>query len=416
MIIDTVVQQHVQECAALRNVRSVLLRAPHVQLHRLRRLDERIAGHLDGIAVSGGAGLALLEAELADEPTPARVFALTVCALQDRQTELLERLMLLAAAMPEAERGFVSALGWVSSDALQGVVRSWLASHEPMHRGRGRAPWPTPAVDPGVVLTQSVQDADAGVRSRAWRVAGQLGRRDLAEEAHLALSRPAAWALTLWGMGQDGPVRRMLVAAPDGQACAPHCAQRLATMAAPVDWGREQVRSLAAQAEGSAPAKRRMVQIASWLGDVQVVPWLIQHMADDAWARLAGEAFSFIAGVDLVATGLERSPPGRIAAGPSDRPEDQDVAMDEDEGLPWPDAEKVARWWKSSGQRFDPGTRLFMGQSPSLAHCLSVLKTGGQRQRIAAAEWLCLLKPGTPLFNTAAPAWRQQRWLDAMGA
>jgi hypothetical protein len=44
------------------------------------------------------------------------------------------------------------------------------------------------------------------------------------------------------------------------------------------------------------------------------------------------------------------------------------------------------------------------------------LKTGFQRQRIAAAEYLTLLAPGTPLFNTAAPAWRQQRLLAKMSA
>jgi hypothetical protein len=37
-----------------------------------------------------------------------------------------------------------------------------------------------------------------------------------------------------------------------------------------------------------------------------------------------------------------------------------------------------------------------------------------QRQRILAAHYLCLLDPGTPLFNTSAPAWRQQRWLAKM--
>jgi hypothetical protein len=45
-----------------------------------------------------------------------------------------------------------------------------------------------------------------------------------------------------------------------------------------------------------------------------------------------------------------------------------------------------------------------------------LLKNGFQRQRMAAAIYLCLLKPGTPLFNCAAPAWRQQRLLEKMGA
>ena len=51
------------------------------------------------------------------------------------------------------------------------------------------------------------------------------------------------------------------------------------------------------------------------------------------------------------------------------------------------------------------------GELPTPAHCLQVLATGYQRQRLAAAEHLSLLTPGTPLFNVAAPAWRQQRLL-----
>jgi hypothetical protein len=62
------------------------------------------------------------------------------------------------------------------------------------------------------------------------------------------------------------------------------------------------------------------------------------------------------------------------------------------------------------------GQRFFMGEPPDAQNCRRVLRHGGQRQRIAAAEHLCLLEPGTRLFPTNAPAWQQQRWLDAMSA
>lgn len=39
----SVVQQHAEESAVLRNVRSVLVAAPHVKLRHLRRLDDRLA-------------------------------------------------------------------------------------------------------------------------------------------------------------------------------------------------------------------------------------------------------------------------------------------------------------------------------------------------------------------------------------
>ena len=89
--------------------------------------------------------------------------------------------------------------------------------------------------------------------------------------------------------------------------------------------------------------------------------------------------------------------------------------MDPDDGLPWPDATLCQRWWEANANRFTAGTRFFMGQQVSRAHCIDVLKNGYQRQRILAAHYLCLLTPGTPLFNTSAPAWRQERLLATLG-
>ncbi len=441
--VDEVEQQHAEESALLRQVRSVLLRAPHVQLHRLRRLDDRLAAHLDGVAVAGAHGLALLEAGL-ESPTPGVVFALTVCALQGRHAPLLHRLVTLAATLPEAERGLLSAFGWVSAEDLQGTVRALLGSKVPVHRAWALAACAMHRVDPGDSLVRAVQDADAGVRARAWRVAGQVGRCDLADAARQALARPiepgapsplspqanahpapcadqqaAAWALTLWGHGQHEAVRRALMQAelrpePSAQPLSPLpalAAHRLAILTAPLDWGREQIRLLGLQAGAAMPIKRRMMQAVAWLGDVQAVPWLIQHMGDDRWARLAGEVLSTITGADLAALGLERKPPKGVQPGPSDRPQDLDVAMDEDDSLPWPDAPLVHDWWQQASTRFVAGQRYVGGQPPQRAHLIQMLKTVGQRQRALAAEHLALLNPAAGLFPVAAPAWRQQRWL-----
>lgn len=436
-----VVQQHAEEVAILKQVRAVLLRAPHVQLHRLRRLDERMAAHLDGLHESGEVGLAALVSALA-EPTPGAVFALAVCALQQRHAEQLTRLVAVAGAVPEVANGLLAALGWVSSEDLQGTVRALLGSKVARHREWALAACAMHKVDPGAVLTQAIQDADAGVRVRAWRVAGQLGRTDLSEAARAALlpvgsvavdehatvivsvpgkdgasawtdRRAAAWALTLWGMGQNDLVRAALIQSPAGQALPPQDAHRLALMAAPLDWGRDQVRAMAQPAEADPVIKRRMMRMVAWVGDVQVLPWLIHHMADDKWARLAGECFSLITGVNLVTEGLERAASEEGAAtGPSDDPDDADVAMDEDDSLPWPDPLRVQAWWQAHGGRFAQGQRYFMGAAPSPAHVLDVLQQGAQRQRIMAAEYLCLLQPGRVLFPVAAPSWRQSRWLN----
>ena len=116
-------------------------------------------------------------------------------------------------------------------------------------------------------------------------------------------------------------------------------------------------------------------------------------------------------GLDLAYLDMDRKPPENVDTLDSD-PDLESVAMDEDDGLPWPDPDKIAVWWQGNAQRFTRGTRYFMGAPPSPAHCLSVLRDGCQRQRVVAAEYLVLMTPGTPMFNTSAPAWRQQRWLD----
>jgi uncharacterized protein (TIGR02270 family) len=128
-------------------------------------------------------------------------------------------------------------------------------------------------------------------------------------------------------------------------------------------------------------------------------------------ARLAGESFSLISGVDLSYLDLDRAPPEGSDFGPNDDPDDENVAMDPDDSLPWPDVEKVHAWWRASQQHFQPGQRYFMGEPLSVDHCRHVLREGYQRQRIRAALYLSGLQPGSRLFPTSAPAWRQQRWL-----
>ena len=137
-------------------------------------------------------------------------------------------------------------------------------------------------------------------------------------------------------------------------------------------------------------------------------------MDDLKLTRLAGESFSFITGLDLAYLDLERKPPENFESGPNDDPNDDNVEMDADDGLPWPDPIKIQKWWDANKLKFQNGSRYFMGQPVTVEHCKQVLKDGYQRQRIAAAQYLCLLQPGTVLFPTSAPAWRQKRLLERL--
>ena len=419
--IPVVVLQHAQESAALRHVRSVLVRAPHVRLHQLQRLDERIAAHLDGLAVAGAYGAGICSAAL-ERPGAGEVFAAASCALEAHDAAALDRLIALAGALPEARRGLLSALGWASAAQLKGIVSPLLGAADPLRRALGLGACRLHHADPGAVLANALGDADLALRLEAVQCAAVLGRTALlplvqaaAADADTALQFQAARAACL--LGERASALEGLSAIAQGEGA--HAGLALATVLQASPFARAQglVRRLAQAGRNTPARQRRLVSACGLLGDTHFVPWLIDLMADDKVAQHAGEAFSLITGADLAALDLERKPPPGLDAGPNDDPQDDNVALDEDESLPWPERDRVQRWWQTQAPEMPAGARYFIGAPPAPEHLTRVLREGFQRQRIAAARLLTLQHPGTPLFATAAPAWRQQRrLLPAMAA
>lgn len=411
--IPVIVHQHAEESAMLRHVRSVLVRAPHVRLRHLRRLDDRIAAHLDGLAVAGRYGTAICTAAL-ERAGAGEVFAAAVRAIDARDDRALDRLIALSGALPEAKRGLLSAFGWVSAPQLQGIVRALLDAPDAMRRELAIAACRLHGVDPGLSLKSALDHDAAALRSAALRAAGELGRTNALDAARAALDDPveevafrAAVAACLLGDRGDALMSLEATAQRDSAFCAP--ATALLLIATEFHRGREIVRRTAQASPPETRLKRRVIRACGLLGDTQFVPWLIELMSDDLLARIAGESFSLITGADLAALDLDRKPPEGMQSGPTDDPEDENVALDEDESLPWPARDLVHRWWAANGTQMTSEARCFMGGSPTPEHCTHVLREGTQRQRIVAAQQLCLQRPGTPLFPVCAPAWRQQR-------
>lgn len=414
-LVPVVVQQHVDESAHLRNVRGILVRAPHVRVKQLRRLDERIAAHLDGLAVAGEHGRALCRAALA-RAGAGEVFAFAVRALEEHDDAALDRAIALAAALPDARRGLLSAIGWVSAACLRGTAQGLLASPEPLRRELGIAACRLHRVDPGPALVSALRASEPALRASAARAAGELGRIDLLEdvlaqmesgEAMVTLTAAAGGCL----LGDRGRALRALEMRALGDDPSAAEADPCLFLATDFARGRELLRDIAQRAPRDALVERRVVRAAGLLGDSRLLPWLIERMDDDAKARRAGEAFSLITGADLAALDLERKPPAMIPGGPNDDPEDTNVALDEDDGLPWPDRTLVERWWSAHAATMPLDARCFMGAPVSREHADEVLRSGFQRQRLVAARLRCLLAPGTPLFPTHAPSWRQSRLL-----
>lgn len=420
-----VMLQHVEEAAHLRQARTAHARYSWGGWRTWKRLDDRLAAHLDGLAVADGAGLSLCIDAL-QTPSVGAVFTAAVRALELKDTALLHRLFAIATAEPATEHGLLSAFGWVSAQTLQGTIRTLQNSTDSAHQTTALAACAMHRVNPGPPLDTAFNATDVPLRSRAFRVAGDVGRVDLLSLLQAAALRdsepdePRFWAARSAVMlGDRGSALSWLTTLAEGTSPFSDTAAELSLKALDLPAAHQHLRHWATQTKPDTPAaaqaRRRLIRRCGITGDPHLIPWLIAQMTDLRLTRLAGEAFSTITGADLAWLDLDRKPPAGVDFGPNDDPEDDNVAMDEDDGLPWPDPDKVQAWWQAQQHRFPAGQRFFIGEPPSPAHALKVLRDGFQRQRIAAAQWACLLTPGTTLFPTAAPAWRQQRWLKAMG-
>jgi uncharacterized protein (TIGR02270 family) len=432
-IVTAVVMQHVEDAASLRQTRSVLLRAPHVELKRLARWDERIAAHLDGALVAGDAGWRMA-LEALERPTAGVIFLVAWLAIERRDAAAVGRLLSLVPALPdEATRALASAFGWAEPRALRGLTAPMLSSDDPLERWLGVGACAAHRVDPGAMLAAAIDQGEhALLRTQAMYAAAQLGRVDLVPDLLRVLvtcddaaaqQAAARAAVRLGDRGEGMAALRRLAASSLAAAdpALPTPLEDLRTLQLALLAATPQVATRTASQLGAgslapdAPpgTLRRAIVAAAWSGDVGFVPWLIALMSHPQAARVAGEAFTTLTGADLALLDLDHKGEAPVVdAGPNDDPDDDNVALDEDESLPWPSPSAVQAWWQRHASSMPmSGTRSLAGAAVDAHACAEVLKTRGQRLRYVAAQLVGLMQPSTPIFNIAAPSARQQKAL-----
>lgn len=379
------------ECAFRWMLRDRATAAPNIRLLDLVRLDERLVAFCDSLAVA---------AEPIPPPTePGEMFASVARALLRREPE--EALAVLAAATErDAMRAAISPLAWFGA-ASNPVIAHLREAADDHLRAMAIASVGARRTDPGPLLAAALADASALVRARACRTAGQLGRVDLMPLLHGLLGDPeccfwSAWALARLGDGEPAIAALTAIAWQEGSHA--DAARELALRKLDVAQANAWLRDLARR-----PGRdRALIGATGVVGDPRYIPWLIEQMAEPVLARLAGEAFAMITGVDLTYRDLVRRAPEDFEAGPNDDPADETVALDEDEHLPWPDPRAVGEWWVANRERFTFGTAYFLGAPKKAAAWLAALSDGFQRQRRAAALELALRQPGKAMFEVRA--------------
>ncbi len=409
-IITDIITQHAEEAAFLWQLRGGIVHAPHYTLEELAGHDERAEAHLDGLRIASEPGWVVCREQLVWQEG-GETFAAAVLALEGGTDERYSTVLEAASGTEEQARGFVSALGWLPYKRVKARIEQLLNAESAAMQYLGIAGAAVHRQDPGVHLATALAVPDGRLQARALKAVGELGRRDLLGSLYPHLQAEdqksrfyAAWSAVR--LGDDRAVRVLMEIAEAGGLYAEK-ALDLALRRLPVAQALDVVRRFDAE-----PERQRLGVIgAGVVGDPALVPWLIEQMAVPELSRVAGEAFTNITGVDLAYHDLEGEWPEGFEAGPTEDSEDENVEMDRDEDLPWPDPALVAAWWHTHGGAFQTGTRYFLGQPLSEPVLQDALRLGMQRQRAAAALELALLYPDQPLFEVRAPGFRQQRML-----
>lgn len=411
-IIPHIIEQHAEETAFLWLLRNSAIKEAHYNLMYLQRLEDRLEAHIDGLRVAQEAGWECALANLERFKEASEMFAAAVLAFESSNPDYLQTLYAIAEQTPETVDGLISALGWIEPKYLQGKVNGLLNSKFPFWRCVGIAACAIHRVDPKQFLEQSLQDADHALLSRALKACGELGRNDLHEKISPHLAHPdadvqfwAAWSLSLFGNRREAILSlQQFIFRPNHYA--EEAIRLLCRMQALSD-----IQQLLGSLVKQHQALRLAIQGVGASGDSRYIPWLIQQMAIPEQARIAGEAFSLITGVDLAYEDLETDQPADFQAGPNEDAADDNVDLDSDENLPWPNPQLIKDWWQKHQTNFPSGQRYLIGKPISIEQCAQVLKTGMQRQRYAAALELALMQTNAPLFETRAKVDRQKKQL-----
>ncbi|GAA0358988.1 TIGR02270 family protein [Bowmanella denitrificans] len=407
--LSIVLDRHLEDATFLFLQWDAAVNEPHHNLNDLEQLEERLNAHLDGLQVAG---------EIAWQPTltatqtgePGEIFVAAWLATLELDSKKLDQVLSTSQPHQDTINALVSAIAWYPLEYTRPWLTAFIAANDPLYQALGLALFTHYRVDPGQSLVQALETPHALTLSPALRAIGELKRQDLqailtlfTQNENPDLAYLANWSAAL--LGDWSAVANLTQLALQN---TPHAEQAIKLAARKLS--HIERKNLLETLSENADTTRLAIQGMGYSGDPFWLPVILKHMHDLNLARVAGEAFSLITGLDLAYLDMDRDWPEGFESGPNEDPLDDNVELDADLNLPWPDSAKIQEWWQANAAQFTSGQRYLCGKPIDKTQCYQVLKNGYQRQRHAAALELALM--GEPYFNVCAPAKRQKALLE----
>lgn len=396
-------ERFIVEASFLWLQRSMVVDRPHYTRSDIQELEGRIQAQLDGLMTHMDMAWPLCEKAI-ELNGPGEVFTATILAFRSADPIKIQKVVEAGLAAPECTKALVSAIAWLPPTDSQPWIQNALSCKDTRLNYIAICLYSIRRENPGDVLAKYLlRDAfrqDEKLHARCLRLLGEIKRRDLrstlshaAESENESASFWANWSASLLG---DKKAVHQLEPHLFKTSVYQERAMQVVFRVVPVSQARQWIAQLATDPQHG----RAAIKAAGIAGDPYAVDGLIEKMKDPRYARLAGETFTLITGIDLEQNRSNSGAPPDYLATPNDDAHDPMVAMDEDEYLAWPNAALVAaRWQQIAGQR-TKGQRYLLGKEINTRNLLEHLQTAFQRQRHAAAMELALLDTSHVLTNT----------------
>jgi len=400
-----VYEQYAIDAAFLWLLRNIAIEQPHYKVQDVCELEQRIDAQLDGLMTSIDLGWSVCQEGL-DLQQSGEVFTAMVVAMRSHDIHKIQQAVEVGLNSKNCFSGLVSAMGWLPPDIADRWTERFLKGKDMDHKYLGLAICSVRRRDPGDVLTQLFEREEClqheKLYSRALRLVGELRRQDCMPAINIAMRSEqttihfwACWSAILLGH-HNGVQQLKRYVFSDGPYQSKAIQQAFRIL--PIVQARQWISELS-QDEDQI---RAVIKASGVLGDPHAINWLIEKMREPSLAKLAGESFEYITGIDFSQHQWSIQEKDGYQHYLDDETDDKPVELDEDENLIYPNAEKVAAIWREHGQKFIAGRRYFLGQPITLALLKKTLVDGNQRQRHAAAMELALNENDIQLPNTRA--------------
>jgi uncharacterized protein (TIGR02270 family) len=377
--------------------------------------EERLHAHLDGL-VLGGARVAeklLLPALGKEEPgeISAAAWALVQAEDADHQDAVIKA---LASAEPPVQQAIARALSLCPRLDLSRLVQHWSGGAGPLRAlildgfGPREPAWVREHLD------QALRSGQAPLVAAGLRAVRRLRERTYLDHVQLALQsedaevrREAISAGLVLGAKAAWIACRSIAATPGPGPIVRFTLGVLGSSPDPND--RAFVRGKIADAE----AGQHAIWASGFAGDVEAADLIVQAMADEEKAPLAGEALAAI--TDVAIAGALAKP------GETEGPEKEEVAEDApppevrpEDHLPMPQAEAVKKWWETERSRFQPGIRFIKGQPHTTDSVRAAVATAPTWRREILMLMLATMK-GPPPPEVDLKGWARAQLLQLGG-